>query len=162
MCLSGYIDFINPAYGFSVVGLFSAVANRSHCQVWATSLFLGCLLPQYFINIFLLAVKTIRKERNMTLLPCIFVSYSEFDTAAHIVHVGDVYTSGHRKTQWVFVIDGSKSNVKVGNSISLLAICFYSRSTDYDLTPPINYNLAGSTVSNICYSLLWLWSVLVY
>lgn len=71
---------------------------------------------------------------------------SEFDTAAYIVHVGEVYTSGSRKTQWVFAIDGSKSNVKFGKTINLLAICFCSRSTDYDLTPPINYNLAGSTV----------------
>lgn len=88
----------------------------------------------------------------MTMCPCLLISYSEFDTAAYVVHVGEVNISGHRKTQWVFVIDGSKSNVKFGNSINLLAICFCSRSTQYELTPPVNYNLAGSTVSNIYHS----------
>ncbi|KAI9094810.1 hypothetical protein K1719_026616 [Acacia pycnantha] len=86
-----------------------------------------------------------RKSISLSSLSDIPLS-SEFDTAAHVVHVGEVQTSGHRKTQWVFVIDGSKSNVRFGNSISLLAICFCSRSTEYELTPPINYNLAGSTV----------------
>ncbi|KAK4258374.1 hypothetical protein QN277_007832 [Acacia crassicarpa] len=73
---------------------------------------------------------------------------SEFDTAAYIVHVGDVYTAGHQKTQWVFVIDGSMSSVKFGQTTSLLAICFcsHSQSPDNDLIPPISYNLVGSTV----------------
>lgn len=98
----------------------------------------------------------------MTFYPSMLIAYSEFDTAAYVVHVGEVQTSGHRKTQWVFVIDGSKSNVIFGNSIILLAICFCSRSTEYELTPPINYNLAGSTVSNIYYWLLRSRSFLVY
>ncbi|XP_028804749.1 protein BREAST CANCER SUSCEPTIBILITY 2 homolog A isoform X2 [Neltuma alba] len=86
-----------------------------------------------------------RKSISLSNLSDIPLS-SEFDTAAYIVHVGEVYTSGHRKTQWIFVIDGSKSSAKFGQSISLLAICFCSQSTEYELTPPINHKLAGSTV----------------
>ncbi|KAF7825024.1 protein BREAST CANCER SUSCEPTIBILITY 2-like protein B-like isoform X1 [Senna tora] len=85
-----------------------------------------------------------RKSISLSSLSEIPLS-GEFDTAAYIVHVGEVYTSGHQKKQWVFVTDGS--SLQSGQSItSLLAICFCSRSLDYDLIPPINYNLSGSTV----------------
>ncbi|RDX88899.1 Protein BREAST CANCER SUSCEPTIBILITY 2-like B, partial [Mucuna pruriens] len=73
---------------------------------------------------------------------------NEFDIAAYVVHVGEVYTSSQQKKQWVFVTDGSIMNglqsEKLANS--LLAICFCSPLIDYDSFPPINYNLAGSTV----------------
>lgn len=74
--------------------------------------------------------------------------YSEFDIAAFVVHVGEVYTSSQQKKQWVFVTDGSimcglQSEKLINN---LLAICFCSPSVDHASFPPINYNLAGSTV----------------
>ncbi|PNY03194.1 breast cancer protein 2-like 2a [Trifolium pratense] len=65
---------------------------------------------------------------------------NEFDIAAFVVHVGEVYTSNQQKKQWVFVTDGSIMMDK------LLAICFCSPLIDHDSFPPINYNLTGSTV----------------
>ncbi|KAK7393765.1 hypothetical protein VNO78_22329 [Psophocarpus tetragonolobus] len=74
--------------------------------------------------------------------------YNEFDIAAHVVHVGGVYTSSQQKKQWVFVTDGSIMKGLQSEQLinSLLAICFCSPLIDYDSSPPINYNLAGSTV----------------
>ncbi|KAK7260715.1 hypothetical protein RIF29_26988 [Crotalaria pallida] len=88
-----------------------------------------------------------RKSISMSSLSDIPLS-SEFDIAAHVVHVGEVYTSSQQKKQWVFVTDGSiMHGLHTENFInSLLAICFCSPSIDYDSFPPINYNLAGSTV----------------
>lgn len=79
--------------------------------------------------------------------------YSEFDIAAYVVHVGEVYTSSQQKKQWVFVTDGSiKHGLQSEKLInSLLAICFCTPSIDYDSFPPINYNLAGSTVITMQY-----------
>ncbi|XP_027361292.1 protein BREAST CANCER SUSCEPTIBILITY 2 homolog B-like [Abrus precatorius] len=72
---------------------------------------------------------------------------NEFDIAAYVVHVGEVYTSSQQKKQWVFVTDGSIMNGQLEKLLnSLLAICFCSPLIDYDSFPPINYNLAGSTV----------------
>ncbi|KAK7344501.1 hypothetical protein VNO77_14169 [Canavalia gladiata] len=73
---------------------------------------------------------------------------NEFDIAAYVVHVGEVYTSSQQKKQWVFVTDGSITNGLQSEELvnSLLAICFCSPLIDYDSFPPINYNLAGSTV----------------
>ncbi|KAL2340475.1 hypothetical protein Fmac_008415 [Flemingia macrophylla] len=73
---------------------------------------------------------------------------NEFDIAAYVVHVGEVYTSSQQKKQWVFVTDGSIMNGLQSEKLidSLLAICFCSPLIGYDSFPPINYNLAGSTV----------------
>ncbi|KAI9152762.1 hypothetical protein LWI28_000709 [Acer negundo] len=72
---------------------------------------------------------------------------SEFDIAAYVVHVGEVYTDSHQKKQWVFVTDGSVPELQLQESSqSLLAINFSSRYMDDDSFLPINYNLVGSTV----------------
>ncbi|KAF1883721.1 hypothetical protein Lal_00012638 [Lupinus albus] len=86
-----------------------------------------------------------RKSISMSSLSDIPLS-SEFDIAAHVVHVGEVYTSSQQKKQWVFVTDGSIMHGLQSEPTSLLAICFCSPSIDYVSVPPINYNLAGSTV----------------
>ncbi|XP_045814666.1 protein BREAST CANCER SUSCEPTIBILITY 2 homolog A-like [Trifolium pratense] len=73
---------------------------------------------------------------------------NEFDIAAFVVHVGEVYTSNQQKKQWVFVTDGSIMHGLRSEKLmdTLLAICFCSPLIDHDSFPPINYNLAGSTV----------------
>ncbi|XP_077214363.1 protein BREAST CANCER SUSCEPTIBILITY 2 homolog B-like isoform X3 [Tasmannia lanceolata] len=74
---------------------------------------------------------------------------SEFDIAAVVVYVGEVYVSGHQKKQWVFMTDGSESGTELqseGSSNSLLAVCFCSPVTDNDSLTPISYNLTGSIV----------------
>ncbi|XP_059668072.1 protein BREAST CANCER SUSCEPTIBILITY 2 homolog B-like [Cornus florida] len=72
---------------------------------------------------------------------------SEFDIAALVVYVGEVYTTAHQKKQWVFVTDGSISELDSEDPTnSLLAISFCSPSVDCDSFVPINYNLAGSMV----------------
>ncbi|KAL6228135.1 hypothetical protein ACLB2K_002089 [Fragaria x ananassa] len=72
---------------------------------------------------------------------------SEFDIAAFVLFVGDVYIADHQKKQWVFVTDGSISESRSeGLNDSLLAICFCSPHVDDQSDPPLNYNLAGSTV----------------
>ncbi|XP_057754556.1 protein BREAST CANCER SUSCEPTIBILITY 2 homolog A-like [Arachis stenosperma] len=88
-----------------------------------------------------------RISASLLSFSCISLS-SEFDIAAYVVHVGNTYVSNHQKKQWVFVTDASAGNgFRTDNcSNSLLAICFCSPSTDFDSYPPINYNLAGSTV----------------
>ncbi|RYR11482.1 hypothetical protein Ahy_B04g069004 isoform C [Arachis hypogaea] len=88
-----------------------------------------------------------RISASLLSFSCISLS-SEFDIAAYVVHVGNTYVSNHQKKQWVFVTDASAGNgFRADNySNSLLAICFCSPSTDFDSYPPINYNLAGSTV----------------
>ncbi|KAE8686923.1 Detected protein of confused Function [Hibiscus syriacus] len=71
---------------------------------------------------------------------------SEFDIAAYVVYVGEVYTASHQKKQWVFVTDDSISDLQSGLSNSLLAISFCSPSIDDDSFAPINSNLVGSMV----------------
>ncbi|KAH9612733.1 hypothetical protein KSS87_006715 [Heliosperma pusillum] len=72
---------------------------------------------------------------------------SEFDTAVFVVYVGLEHVDGPQKKQWVFVTDGSLSELKTDDStILLLAISFCSPCTDDDSTSPINYNLVGSIV----------------
>ncbi|XP_061357187.1 protein BREAST CANCER SUSCEPTIBILITY 2 homolog B-like [Gastrolobium bilobum] len=83
-----------------------------------------------------------RKSISLSSLSGISLS-NEFDIAAYVVYVGEVYTSAQQRKQWVFVTDGS---IMGGLINSLLGICFCSPSIDYDSSPPINYNLAGSTV----------------
>ncbi|XWS60009.1 hypothetical protein CRYUN_Cryun08bG0171400 [Craigia yunnanensis] len=72
---------------------------------------------------------------------------SEFDIAAYVVYVGEVYTAAHQKKQWVFVTDDSISDsLSEGLSDSLLAISFCSPCIDEDSFAPINSNLVGSMV----------------
>ncbi|CAI9097234.1 OLC1v1033610C1 [Oldenlandia corymbosa var. corymbosa] len=72
---------------------------------------------------------------------------SEFDIAAYVVYVGDVYTSSRQKKQWVFVADGSPHELHTMEPLeSLLAISFCIPSSESDLFAPVNSNLAGSTV----------------
>ncbi|XP_034695014.1 protein BREAST CANCER SUSCEPTIBILITY 2 homolog B-like isoform X1 [Vitis riparia] len=71
---------------------------------------------------------------------------SEFDIAALVVYVGEVYTAAHQKKQWVFVTDGSVSELGSEEASNcLLAISFCSPSVD-DSFVPVNSNLEGSTV----------------
>ncbi|XP_021908727.1 protein BREAST CANCER SUSCEPTIBILITY 2 homolog B isoform X3 [Carica papaya] len=72
---------------------------------------------------------------------------SEFDIAAWVLYVGEVYIDAQRRKQWVFVTDGSVSDIKSGEiSNSLLAINFCSPCVDDDSFLQINHNLAGSLV----------------
>ncbi|KAH9736754.1 protein BREAST CANCER SUSCEPTIBILITY 2 [Citrus sinensis] len=74
--------------------------------------------------------------------------FNEFDIAAFVVHVGDVYEDSQQKKQWVFVTDGSMLELQLEDlSKSLLAISISSPYIDDDSFSPINYNLVGSTVS---------------
>lgn len=80
----------------------------------------------------------------------IFIGWrSEFDIAALVVYVGEVYKAANQKKQWMFVTDGSMSDLHLEkySSKSLLAISFCSPSIDQDSYAPVNHNLAGSTVS---------------
>ncbi|RZB70529.1 protein BREAST CANCER SUSCEPTIBILITY 2 homolog B-like [Glycine soja] len=88
-----------------------------------------------------------RKSIPLTSLGDIPLS-NEFDITAYVVHVGGVYISNQQKKQWVFATDGSIMNGLQSEKLidSLLAICFCSPLIDHDSFPPINYNLAGSTV----------------
>ncbi|GLT92773.1 hypothetical protein SLE2022_105930 [Rubroshorea leprosula] len=71
---------------------------------------------------------------------------SEFDIAALVVYVGEVYMAAHQKKQWVFVTDDSLFGSQLEDlSNSLLAISFSSPCTN-DSYEPINSNLVGSTV----------------
>ncbi|XP_030537321.1 protein BREAST CANCER SUSCEPTIBILITY 2 homolog B-like isoform X2 [Rhodamnia argentea] len=72
---------------------------------------------------------------------------SEFDIAAFVLYVGEVYTTSHQKRQWIFVTDGSKVELQTGKyDTSLLAISFSFPPVDDSSFVPINYNLVGSTV----------------
>ena len=79
----------------------------------------------------------------------LFGLHSEFDIAACVVYVGDAYTTDRHKKQWVFVTDGSIHGLHSREPLeSLLAIGFCSPFSDGDMLAPVNYNLAGSTVSS--------------
>ncbi|XP_039009037.1 protein BREAST CANCER SUSCEPTIBILITY 2 homolog B-like isoform X2 [Hibiscus syriacus] len=84
-----------------------------------------------------------RKPMKLSNLGEISLS-SEFDIAAYVVYVGEVYTASHQKKQWVFVTDDSISDPQSGLSNSLLAISFCSPSIDDDSFAPINSNLVRS------------------
>ncbi|XP_009130634.1 protein BREAST CANCER SUSCEPTIBILITY 2 homolog B isoform X2 [Brassica rapa] len=72
---------------------------------------------------------------------------SEFDLAAYVVYVGNVYTGVEQKKQWVFVTDGSTQRSRSGEiSNSLLAISFSTPSMDDLPTPHISHSLVGSVV----------------
>ena len=87
-------------------------------------------------------------EENVCVLTYVCCGlFSEFDIAALVVYVGEVYTTAHQKKQWVFVTDGSVSELGSEEaSNSLLAISFCASSVD-DSFAPVNYNLKGSIVS---------------
>ncbi|PIA59575.1 hypothetical protein AQUCO_00400456v1 [Aquilegia coerulea] len=77
---------------------------------------------------------------------------SEFDIAALVVYVGDVYLSGHHKKQWVFVTDGSIAVSELESkdvSNCLLAISICTPTADNDSFAPISSTLAGSTIGFI-------------
>eukprot|EP00268_Persea_americana_P065099 TRINITY_DN8643_c1_g1_i1.p1 TRINITY_DN8643_c1_g1~~TRINITY_DN8643_c1_g1_i1.p1 ORF type:complete len:867 (-),score=167.40 TRINITY_DN8643_c1_g1_i1:1431-3725(-) len=74
---------------------------------------------------------------------------SEFDMAAVIVYVGEVFVTGQRKKQWIFLTDGSISGSELqmeGLSNCLLAVCFCSSITENVFISPFSHNLAGSIV----------------
>ncbi|CAO2820162.1 unnamed protein product [Amaranthus hypochondriacus] len=72
---------------------------------------------------------------------------SEFDTAALVLHVGPELLYGQHKKQWVFVTDGSVSELQTEESeVSLLAIAFSTTCTGDDSISPFNFNLVGSIV----------------
>lgn len=78
------------------------------------------------------------------------VGFSEFDMAAVVVYVGEVYVTGQRKKQWIFVTDGSILGFELQMeepSNCLLAVCFNSSIIENDSISPFGYNLAGSIVS---------------
>ncbi|MCL7026798.1 hypothetical protein MKW94_028353 [Papaver nudicaule] len=72
---------------------------------------------------------------------------SEFDISAVVVYVGEAYTAGYQKKQWVFVTDNSMSGSQLlaeASSNCLLAISFCSPGMGNDA--PISYTIEGSTV----------------
>ncbi|KAK4799413.1 hypothetical protein SAY86_024778 [Trapa natans] len=72
---------------------------------------------------------------------------SEFDTAALVLYVGEVFITDHQRKQWIFVTDGSTDDLHVGGlSHSLLAINFCWPYTNDISYVPFNPNLVGSTV----------------
>lgn len=76
------------------------------------------------------------------------VSLREFDIAAVVVFVGQLYTEAHQTKQWVFVADGSKAMLDSDEeSETLMAISFTSPRIGTDSFAPINSNLVESTVS---------------
>lgn len=77
-----------------------------------------------------------------------FVLHSEFDIAAFVVHVGEVYRQGLQQKQWVFVTDGSAAESCLeGSPDVLLAINFCLPCVEFDSPVPINSSLSGSVVS---------------
>ncbi|XP_060193023.1 protein BREAST CANCER SUSCEPTIBILITY 2 homolog B-like [Lycium barbarum] len=71
----------------------------------------------------------------------------EFDIAAVVVFVGQLYTEAHQKKQWVFVADGSTATLDSNDgSETLMAISFTSPCIRTDSFAPISSNLVGSTV----------------
>ncbi|XP_072958786.1 protein BREAST CANCER SUSCEPTIBILITY 2 homolog B-like isoform X2 [Typha angustifolia] len=72
----------------------------------------------------------------------------EFDIAAVVLHVGDVYISGHQKKQWIFMTDGSQCTSEMFEELydCLLAVSFCSPIIDNDLTALFNHALSGTIV----------------
>ncbi|KAG5619799.1 hypothetical protein H5410_005017 [Solanum commersonii] len=71
----------------------------------------------------------------------------EFDIAAVVVFVGQLYTEAHQTKQWVFVADGSKAMLDSDDELeTLMAISFTSPCIGTDSFAPINFNLVESTV----------------
>ncbi|TMX03981.1 hypothetical protein EJD97_012552 [Solanum chilense] len=71
----------------------------------------------------------------------------EFDIAAVVVFVGQLYAEAHQTKQWVFVADGSKAMLDSDDELeTLMAISFTSPHIGTDSFAPINSNLVESTV----------------
>ncbi|GFP92770.1 protein breast cancer susceptibility 2 homolog b [Phtheirospermum japonicum] len=68
---------------------------------------------------------------------------SEFDIAAFVVYVGEVYRQGHLQKQWVFVTDGSTT--EFCSSDAILAINFCLPCVEFDSCAPVN-SILGSVV----------------
>ncbi|KAK1272350.1 hypothetical protein QJS04_geneDACA005966 [Acorus gramineus] len=73
---------------------------------------------------------------------------SEFDIAAVVVYVGEVYISGNQKKQWVFVTDGSAWGSDFSEEFynSLLAISFCLSNVDNYASAPVSHSLSGCIV----------------
>lgn len=70
--------------------------------------------------------------------------YSEFDIAVLVLHVGEPYSYGKRKRQWLFVSDSSVDlDGLCEQSETILAIDF---SSPCDSFIPVDHSLAGFTV----------------
>lgn len=75
---------------------------------------------------------------------------SEFDMAAVVVHVGEAYTSGTQKKQWVFVTDGSKcrSEIEIEDIYDCLLAVSFSIPAKDDISGLLSQYLPGTTVCN--------------
>ncbi|KAL1549093.1 protein BREAST CANCER SUSCEPTIBILITY 2 B-like [Salvia divinorum] len=72
---------------------------------------------------------------------------NEFDMAALVVYVGEVYRQGHQQKQWIFVTDESAAEVfSEGSPDVLLAINFCLPYVEFDSSVPMNSSVAGSVV----------------
>ncbi|XP_073144754.1 protein BREAST CANCER SUSCEPTIBILITY 2 homolog B-like isoform X2 [Henckelia pumila] len=72
---------------------------------------------------------------------------SEFDIAAYVVYVGEVYIQGHQKKQWVFVTDGSTTESCPKESLgALIAVSFSLPYVECESFAPVNKNVAGSVL----------------
>ncbi|KAK4418891.1 protein BREAST CANCER SUSCEPTIBILITY 2B [Sesamum alatum] len=72
---------------------------------------------------------------------------SEFDIAAFVVYVGEVYRQGHQQKQWVFVTDASTAGFCSKESPdALLAINYCLPYTELFSSAPVNSSIAGSVV----------------
>ncbi|KAL2250360.1 UNVERIFIED_CONTAM: Protein BREAST CANCER SUSCEPTIBILITY 2 B [Sesamum indicum] len=81
------------------------------------------------------------------LSPLMMKNFDEFDIAAFVVYVGEVYRQGHQQKQWVFVTDGSTAGFCSKESLdALLAINFCLPYTEFDSSAPVNSNIVGSVV----------------
>lgn len=89
----------------------------------------------------------------------LFLLFSEFDSAAVVLLVGDIYLSGQQKRQWVFIVDGSgsksESRTETGEICScILAVSFFSPVIEDDCSFELfNKTLEGSTVVFFLYPL---------
>ncbi|KAJ3686696.1 hypothetical protein LUZ61_015860 [Rhynchospora tenuis] len=78
--------------------------------------------------------------------------FDEFDVAAVVLLVGDVYFSGQQKRQWIFMTDGSGSKSEFGMERGeickfILAVSFFSPVTEDDCSSELfNRRLEGSTI----------------
>ncbi|KAJ4821846.1 hypothetical protein Tsubulata_046386 [Turnera subulata] len=124
------------AYAISGLLPVDSDSNMLHLQARGSSTKWQTLSPQ--------EIQHFRKWRNLSLL---FFLYSEFDIAAFVLYVGEVYTAAQQKKQWVFVTDCSTSFLQSEEtSKSLLAISFCFPCVGDDSSLPVNSNLVGSTV----------------
>lgn len=110
------------------------------------------LTPGCLYQCFCVFVKDIvTKLASLSLVLFCSGTSSEFDIAAFVVFVGEVYRAAHLKKQWVFVTDSSIADLQTEEFFnSLLAICLCSPYNDDDSFTPVSCNLAGSTVSTFC------------